>query len=310
MNNRTKFYCWIIAKLQHEKLTIDEICDGWERASANTDVSNISTRTFHRYREEIRSKFGVSIECDASNGYRYYIERNPSRDSDLNEWMLGALRIASLSDMLKHSERAIVEPAPGNSQYLEDVMAAIDANYALHFDYVTPYGERKEITLVPSFIRLFHQRWYVIGVKAGTDDVRILAFDRMSNVETVNKRHKLSAKMTRLLDPATFFSDCFSITRMEDVEPQTIRLRAFFPEYRFLDEVPLHHSQEKVAESEGGEYCEYMLRLRPSFDFKQELLWHGRKIVVLEPETLRQDMIKILKDMTESYSTGKDMLKE
>ncbi len=42
----------------------------------------------------------------------------------------------------------------------------------------------------------------------------------------------------------------------------------------------------------------------PTRDFLQELLWHGRNIMVLKPENLRQKMIAILKDMTKSYETG------
>ena len=42
-------------------------------------------------------------------------------------------------------------------------------------------------------------------------------------------------------------------------------------------------------------YREYTLTIRPSRDFLQELLWHGRNIIVLKPENLRQEMIGILK---------------
>ena len=51
-------------------------------------------------------------------------------------------------------------------------------------------------------------------------------------------------------------------------------------------------------------YREYILTIRPSRDFLQELLWHGRNIIVLKPENLRQEMIGILKNMTKSYETG------
>ena len=51
-------------------------------------------------------------------------------------------------------------------------------------------------------------------------------------------------------------------------------------------------------------FREYTLTVRPSRDFLQELLWHGRNIIVLKPESLRQEMIGILKDMTKSYETG------
>ena len=51
-------------------------------------------------------------------------------------------------------------------------------------------------------------------------------------------------------------------------------------------------------------YWKYTLTVRPSRDFLQELLWHGRNIIVLKPENLRQEMIDILKDMTKSYEMG------
>ena len=51
-------------------------------------------------------------------------------------------------------------------------------------------------------------------------------------------------------------------------------------------------------------YREYTLTIRPSRDFLQKQLWHGRNIIVLKPENLRQKMIGILKDMTKSYETG------
>ena len=76
------------------------------------------------------------------------------------------------------------------------------------------------------------------------------------------------------------------------------------PEYNYIEEVPLHESQQKVKESKDGMYREYTLTVRPSRDFLQELLWHGRNIIVLKPENLRQEMIDILKDMTKSYETG------
>ena len=51
-------------------------------------------------------------------------------------------------------------------------------------------------------------------------------------------------------------------------------------------------------------YWKYTLTIRPSRDFLQELLWHGRNIIVLKPENLRQEMIGILKNMTKSYEMG------
>ena len=106
------------------------------------------------------------------------------------------------------------------------------------------------------------------------------------------------------MTPEEYYEDCYGIYRMEDVPVENIRIRAFYPEYNYIEEVMLHESQQMVKESKDGMYREYTLSVRPSRDFLQELLWHGRNIIVLEPESLRQKMIGILKDMTDSYETG------
>ena len=134
--------------------------------------------------------------------------------------------------------------------------------------------------------------------------VRCLPLDRISFLKLICEKHPLSAKMKKFLTPENYYEDCFGIYRMEDVPVEKIRIRAFYPEYNYIEEVQLHESQQKVKESKDGMYREYTLTIRPSRDFLQELLWHGRNIIVLKPESLRQEMIGILKNMTKSYEMG------
>lgn len=71
--------------------------------------AQLSQRTFHRYRDETDSIFGIEIKCDKTNGYRYYIWRDKYGGTDVTEWMLSALRIASLGDMLKYHNKVMLE---------------------------------------------------------------------------------------------------------------------------------------------------------------------------------------------------------
>ena len=175
---------------------------------------------------------------------------------------------------------------------------------------ITVECNKSDIVLQPAFVRYFKQRWYVVGVKNSNAEVdvrklvRCLPFDRISFLKLICEKHPLSAKMKKFLTPENYYEDCFGIYRMEDVPVEKIRIRAFYPEYNYIEEVPLHESQQKVKESKDGMYREYTLTIRPSRDFLQELLWHGRNIIVLKPESLRLEMISILKNMTKSYETG------
>ena len=175
---------------------------------------------------------------------------------------------------------------------------------------ITVECNKSDIVLQPAFVRYFKHRWYVVGVKNSNAEVdvrklvRCLPFDRISFLKLICEKHPLPAKLKKFLTPENYYEDCFGIYRMEDVPVEKIRIRAFYPEYNYIEEVPLHESQQKVKESKDGMYREYTLTVRPSRDFLQELLWHGRNIIVLKPESLRQEMIDILKDMTKSYETG------
>ena len=329
MDNRVKCYSWLIGLLDRKHLTFEEIADEWKEARANQDNDVLDKRTFHRYRDNIQSQFGISVECNKSDGYRYYLKRDPVDDDDVTEWMLSSLRLASLGDMLKYHNKVMLDTPPYNTEYLDDILAAIDKHYLLKFKYVSGFGAESDIVLQPAFVRYFKQRWYVVGVKvkseerrvknssaevdgeadlnAATDGkkfVRCLPFDRISFLKLICEKHPLSAKMKKFLTPENYYEDCFGIYRMEDVPVEKIRIRAFYPEYNYIEEVPLHESQQKVMESKDGMFREYTLTVRPSRDFLQELLWHGRNIIVLKPESLRLEMIGILKDMTKSYETG------
>ena len=330
MDNRVKFYSWLIGLLDRKHLTFEEIANEWRDANANQDEDELDKRTFHRYRENIQSQFGITVECDKSDGYRYYLKRDPIANDDVTEWMLSSLRLASLGDMLKYHNKVMLDTPPYNTEYLDDILAAIDKQYLLKFKYVSGFGAESDIVLQPAFVRYYKQRWYVVGVKKqrsaseekanssaevdGDADlnaevdvrklVRCLPFDRISFLKLICEKHPLSAKMKKFLTPENYYEDCFGIYRMEDVPVEKIRIRAFYPEYNYIEEVPLHESQQKVKESKDGMYREYTLTVRPSRDFLQELLWHGRNLIVLKPESLRQEMIGILKDMTKSYETG------
>lgn len=323
MDSRVKFYCWLIGKLSHRSMTLPEICDEWAESSSNIDGKPLSTRTFHRYREDISDIFGIEIECDKANGYRYCIRQDPYSDKKLTDWLLSSLRMASLGDMLKHYDKVMLEKAPENTYYLDDIIQAIDKQYAIKFDYRTPYGDEMEMKIAPAFLRLFHQRWYVIGnlmeqnghaPKSNQDGSdyrpRVLPFDRIRYLEIVCEKQNLSKETQELLKPDNFYDGYYGIIRQQNLPPRKIRIRAFFPENNYINEVPLHESQVKIRDAEDLSYTDYELNVSPTRDFEQELLWHGRKIIVLSPDDFRQEMVGILKDMVRSYETGENTFEE
>ena len=57
--------------------------------------------------------------------------------------------------------------------------------------------------------------------------------------------------------------------------------------------------QKEVEKSE--DYSIFEFRLRPTFDFQQELLWNGDALEVLEPLWLRKEIASIVNKMWNHY---------
>ena len=72
--------------------------------------------------------------------------------------------------------------------------------------------------------------------------------------------------------------------------------RSWFPSDCRRD---LHHPQRELAST--PEYADFEYYLRPTFDFRQELLSQAHEAEVLEPECLRLEMKELLAKMMERY---------
>lgn len=195
MDNRVKFYSWLIGLLARKHFTFEEIANEWRDANANQDEDELDKRTFHRYRENIQSQFGITVECDKSDGYRYYLKRDPIANDDVTEWMLSSLRLASLGDMLKFHNKVMLDTPPYNTEYLDDILAAIDKQYLLKFKYVSGFGAESDIVLQPAFVRYFKQRWYVVGVKKQRSASEGKA--NSNDLEMTDKNNNIDDKIVR-----------------------------------------------------------------------------------------------------------------
>jgi predicted DNA-binding transcriptional regulator YafY len=61
----------------------------------------------------------------------------------------------------------------------------------------------------------------------------------------------------------------------------------------------MHHSQEEIKITD--EYSVFQYFIRPTYDFRQELLSHGAEIEVLSPQWFREEVSAITKEMNKLY---------
>lgn len=296
-----KFCLWLIDTLSVQPLTLSEIRERWKRASANEDGAPLTARSFLRYYQAAANLMYVDIECNKSTNCYELIWPEDFKSRELQNWLLSAFRVSCLAQRVNQHADVMIEPAPPAAYLLHEVMDAIDREHPLRFTYKSHYKTPHEVVLYPAFVRLFKQRWYVVGEVKGQNFTRSLALERMTNIEVLEgEKIKFSPKLKKILKPEIYFEHCFGIIRQ--YEPITIRFRAFWPQDAYLKDVPLHSSQVEVAYTEN--YTDFEIFVRPTYDLKQELLWHRDKLAVLSPESFRQDMLSVLRATLEGYETG------
>lgn len=82
-------------------------------------------------------------------------------------------------------------------------------------------------------------------------------------------------------------------------EIERIRIKTLGNKTKYIQALPLHHSQQEVERT--AEYSIFEYLLRPTYDFCQELLSHGSDLEVLSPQPLREQIKSIVKNMEQFY---------
>ncbi|MFJ1378089.1 WYL domain-containing protein [Capnocytophaga canimorsus] len=62
----------------------------------------------------------------------------------------------------------------------------------------------------------------------------------------------------------------------------------------------LHRSQKEIKTEDNYTFFEYFLR--PTYDFRQEILSHGAEIEVISPNWFREEIQQIVAEMHKFYS--------
>ncbi|MBR1548596.1 MAG: WYL domain-containing protein [Prevotella sp.] len=291
MSTTTKFkeYIWLVNTIHRAgRITLAEINRRWVQTEMSGGVDMART-TFYRHKYAIEDIIGIYIECDKRHGNKYYIgnERVLGEDSVQN-WMLSTLTVSNVvSESLSLHQRILLENVPSGGELLQMVIDAMKGSRMVSIVY-RRYGAETDstFTLAPYCIKLFRRRWYMLGRFADADKMGIFAFDRMVQVTMEDERFVMDEDF----DAAWYFSDSYGIVVDQRVPVQRVVLRAYGAERYYLRDLPLHHSQREIGG--GKDYIDFELNLRPTADFKAQLLSRGQWLEVRQPQSLAQEIVE------------------
>lgn len=292
-------YVWLIDLIyRHGHITMQQINSCWSRSALNdTRESKIPERTFFHHKTAIEDIFGICIKCDRSLGY--YIENSESlTDGRLKEWMLQSLSLNNLvSESSAIRDRIIMEEVPSSQKWLAEIINAIRDNLILKMTYCSfNRKEPKTFTIAPYCLKMFRQRWYLMGKSEAYDSPRIYALDRIVEVRATEDTFSLPEGF----DAAEHFSNFYGVSVYNDIAVEQIVIKAHAYQANYLRTLPLHHSQKETYHCE--EHSIFTLSLVPTFEFEREMLSLGASVEVLSPQWLRQKIADEITEMAGKYT--------
>ncbi len=292
-------YFWIIDTIRRRRrISRRELTELWLKSDVSEGRA-LTRRTFYNYREAILDIFGLSIECDNST-FEYYITEEDAHSREVTDWMLNS---AAVNDIIATgrsvASRICLEDVPSARTYLGVIIDALRQNRVIVFDYNNFTRSRPDcdVTLEAYFVRIFHQRWYVIGRNVRENRVKTYALDRMDQVHLSSKTFALPPDV----NADDYFRDSFGLV-VTRAAAKTVTLRVDHVQAKYLRALPLHASQEEFVH-DGFSLFRY--RMRITDDLVEELMSKADRITVVSPPELRVMLIDRLRRALAPYDENK-----
>lgn len=287
---------FIIHQITKKPSTFEEIQDFLQfQETISDDRLTCSQRTMQRDIREILSDYDIEIKCDRSTN-EYYIAHD-GREEHSERLMetfdlFNAIRIGnSFGNHLIFENRKAL-----GAEHMNGLLHAIRNRVEVSFSYKKfDDGSVSSRTVKPVAIKESRNRWYLLAKDSKDKVVKNFSLDRISDLEISSRNFKA----IKDFDPPEEFKYTFGIINGTGEKPQRIVLSFTPQEGRYINSLPLHQSQKELLENETERRFEY--HLAPTHDFKMEILSHGDKVKVLEPESLRKDIIQMLQRSLEGY---------
>ena len=290
-------YIWLLNMLlQQRRLTFEEISDRWKDSYLG-DGKPLALRTFHVHREAIAELFGVEVKCDSVT-YEYYISSpNELRSDRIREWLLNSFTISNMIEAGRNmKDRILFEDIPHGTEYLQTVIDAMQRGKELQIIYQPFDGQRATYHLQPYAMKVYNQRWYILGYLREQDGICNIALDRTLEMELTDEAFVVPTDF----DAEEYYANTVGIFVNEDLKPQKVILRVYGLHVEYMRSLPLHSSQKEIKTSDG-EYSDFLYWLCLTPELATKILSMGEKVEVLEPRGLRVEIKRRLEECLTRY---------
>ncbi|MRX62587.1 helix-turn-helix transcriptional regulator [Maribacter luteus] len=263
----------------------------------------ISDRTLERDFEILKTDFGLEIQYDRSKR-GYVLDDDPERIATFFKFAelssLAEIYETGLKDYKTFQKWVIPDDSSGfyGLQNMKPILKGITLAQKIRFTKMNFFhDDSKEYIVSPFRLKEFLNRWYLIAVPDGMEEIRTFGLDRIRNVHILKKK---GSKFKNIEIQLNQFREVVGLTY--SLEPlQKIVLKVTNEQIKYLRSLPLHHSQVCIDDHYKDGWGRVNYELKPNYEFMAEILKLGASAVILEPLALREKITEQITIMHKLY---------
>jgi predicted DNA-binding transcriptional regulator YafY len=256
----------------------------------------IKERTLDRDINKLRYSFMIWPEYSQEhNGYSFNKEELKEASG-----VLRFLELAYLADNLdqpkytKYISYGEVDLLKGIEQ-VPKILEAIDNRRVISFDHENYQNSTIKATLLePYLIREYLNRWYVIGFKHGTQELRTFGIDRITKLVTLDSEFIRNDKINLNSLFEHVIGVVYDANKLMEVE-----FKVPISQKKYMDSLPLHKSQIHLMDKD--EYAYYQMEVVHNYELEQKILMHSIFLTVTGPDLFVDYMAEKINEIQLRY---------
>jgi len=275
-----------------------------EKLFTDFDIDT-TPRTLERDLKNLKDDFGIEIN------YRRTIRGYVLEEDELQ--ISSFLKFAEFSSLAEIYEEGIKDYKSFNKNVIPDdssgfvglhnmarIIKGITLSRKLTFTKENYYKETKKPYMVtPLRLKEYLNRWYLIAVPEGENEIRNFGIDRISNLELTDSTSEQSKDFEAQIQ---LYEDIVGLNYNESEKVEKVILKADNKQLKYLRSLPLHKSQVCI-DGLDGQWGKAIFNIKPNYEFETQVLKMAGMVAVEEPKWLREKMKRHIIEMMNKYDS-------
>ena len=195
-----------------------------------------------------------------------------------------------------------------NRDLLPKLINFIENRKTIKFEYHPIHNKKSNvIELYPQLLKQYNARWFLFGLAMDKKKILTFSLEQIENIQDSPKKYEQCN-----IDWNDYFDDMIGVSKKDNEKPQEIIFWASKRECTYLEGKPIHSSQKLLKKSRTAELQKnysvpeddgkfFTIKCIVNFELKREMASKFGERLVLEPESLRNEIYGDIKKMMNRY---------